>query len=86
MRLGYDCGDWCAELYRRGQFLRRIGYGTLRHARAEVERIQANGLQRLPDARPHWTSVAYGDLSDGSLDNVFGDLPRDLLDDGGDAA
>jgi hypothetical protein len=65
VRLGFDFSQWCAELYRDDRFLRRVYFETLDDARAEVERIQANGLRRLPDARPAWTDVAYGELSDG---------------------
>lgn len=67
VRLGFDFSQWCAELYRDERFLRRVYFDALDDARAEVERIEANGLRRLPDARPDWSSVAYGELSDGSL-------------------
>ncbi|MCJ2055650.1 hypothetical protein MKL09_03670 [Methylobacterium sp. J-048] len=67
VRLSYDFNQWCAEQYRGERFLRRIHFERLLDARAEVERLQANGLRRLPDARPDWSSVAYGELSDGSL-------------------
>lgn len=75
VRLGFDFSQWCAELYREERFLRRVYFETLVDARAEVERIQANGLRRLPDARPAWADVAYGALSGGRF-----------IDDEGDAA
>ncbi|WP_267358706.1 MULTISPECIES: hypothetical protein [unclassified Methylobacterium] len=73
VRLGFDFSQWCAELYRDERFLRRVYFDTLDDARAEVERIQANGLRRLPDAQPYWTDVAYGELSGGR----FIDDPED---------
>ncbi|MCJ2052612.1 hypothetical protein [Methylobacterium sp. J-070] len=75
VRLGFDFNEWCAELFRGDRLARRIHCASLDAARAEVARQEAAGLQRLPDARPDWTEVAYGSLSDGSL-----------IDDGGDAA
>ena len=78
VRLGYDFSRWCAELYRGERLAQRISFEELDDARAEVERIQANGLRRLPDAVPDWTAVAYGELSDGSL--------YDEAEDGGGAA
>jgi len=74
VRLGFDFSTWCAELYRGERFLRRIYFDALDDARAEVERLQTNGLRRLPDAKPDWTDVAYGELSEGR----FVDEPEDV--------
>ena len=86
VRLGFDFSQWCAELYRGERFLRRVYFDALDDACAEVERIQTNGLRRLPDAQPAWTDVAYGALSDGRFVDEPEDWIGDLLDDGGDAA
>lgn len=86
VRLSYDFSQWCCEQYRGERFLRRIHFDLLLDARAEVERLASNGLRRLPDARPDWTEVAYGCLSDGSLDDDPDPRLTDALSDGGDAA
>ena len=86
VRLGFDFSQWCVELYRGERFLRRVYFDALEDARAEVERIEANGLERLPDARPAWTDVAYGELSDGRLVDEPEDWIGELVVEGGDAA
>jgi hypothetical protein len=86
VRLSYDFNQWCSEQYRGERFLRRFHFDTLLDARAEVERLVANGLRRLPDARPDWTSVAYGELSDGSLVDDPDPQLDDILNGEGDAA
>ncbi|MCJ2136380.1 hypothetical protein MKK69_20395 [Methylobacterium sp. J-026] len=83
VRLSYDFNRWCSEQYRGERFLRRFHFDRLLDARAEVERLVANGLRRLPDARPDWTDVAYGSLSDGGLDDDPDPRLSDLLDEGG---
>lgn len=50
VRLVFDFGDWCAELRRSGKLARRIRCTSLEEARAEVARLEAAGLRRLPDA------------------------------------
>lgn len=50
VRLGHDFGDWCAELFRGGRIAGRKGFPTLAEATAEVERLAATGLRRLPDS------------------------------------
>ena len=86
VRLGFDFNEWCAELFRGEKFARRIYYASLDEARAEVARQEAAGLRRLPDAQPDWTDVAYGSLSDGSIDDDPDPRLGDILNDGGDAA
>lgn len=60
VRLGYDFGRWCVELYRGERFVRRIGFDRIDDARCEVEIFQASGMARLPDARPEDSIGTFG--------------------------
>lgn len=62
VRLAFDFGDWCAELYRGEKFARRIRCASLHEACAEIDRQVAAGLRRLPDARMP-EPIGMGDIA-----------------------
>ena len=47
VRLGFDFGLWCVEIFVGDRLKRRLPFDTLSDAQAEVDRLVSEGLRRL---------------------------------------